>query len=90
MTQAEDCLARMKALDITVAQAHNDIAKSTVKANLNSFARTKREGPIDTVDGIYKFYYFPDGSKLGARIREAEHRPRWPKDTQQVWISKVQ
>lgn len=81
MSLAEKALERMQALNVSIAQAHNDIAK----LHKTPWGE-KRRCDIDSVDGIYKFYRFPDGSKIGARIREAEHSPRWPKDLQQVWL----
>ena len=71
---AEQVIERMKALNISAAQAANDIQRV--------------EDLVDSVDRIYKFYHFSDGSKLGVRIRDAEHSPRWPTELQQVWLCK--
>lgn len=71
MTIAEDVLDRMKALNISAARAANDVQG--------------KDDLVDEVDRIYKFYYFKDGSKLGVRIRENAHDPRWPTEQQQAF-----
>ena len=71
MTIAAQAIERMKAHNCTIAQAANDLQSESDQ--------------VDEVDGIYKFYSFRDGSKVGCRLREEEHAPRWPKELQQVW-----
>lgn len=68
-----------------MSKAKTCIARASARGITIAQSANDMGATTDTVDDMYKFYHFSDGSKIGTKFTDKPGNTRWPSDKTQYW-----